>query len=115
MLVKTVQVNAFKCAIDSVKDILGEVTVLFSSKDGMILPAVDNAKKAFVYMRLQADKFEIYDVPADLTATFEIQNLYKIVKNAAAHRFNSISFVADGESLFVKLESTTIQAASPTT
>lgn len=97
MLVKTVQVNTFKAAIDSVKDILNEVSLYFHPVDGVTMPAVDTGKKAFVYLNMQPHRFEVFDVPEPITATFEISHLYKAVKNVSCHQYDNLSITVTDE------------------
>lgn len=104
MLVRTVQVNTFKSAIDSIKDILGEVTLVFHPTKGIILPAVDHGKRAFIHMQLEPSKFEIYDVKKVEQATFDISHLFRITKNAHAHGFNMITLSIESGALHVNLD-----------
>lgn len=111
MLVKTVQVNTFKSAIDSIKDILGEVTILFDPVQGLTVPAVDAGNKAFVHLNLKAERFEVYDVEVQESATFDISHLYKIVKNVASHRFDALSLSIEDNKLRVVMENTDVGAS----
>lgn len=110
MLVKTVQVNTFKSTIESIKDILGEVTMNFDSVTGMTMPAVDAGNKAFILLNMSACNFEIYDVPFPVSATFDIGHLYKIVKNVSSHSFNAMSLSITDDALNIVLENTEIGA-----
>lgn len=110
MLVKTVQVNTFKSAIESIKDILGEVTMNFDPVHGLTMPAVDAGNKAFVLLTMRACNFEIYDVSVYVSATFDIGHLYKIVKNVSSHSFNTMSFSVSDNTLNIILENTEIGA-----
>lgn len=103
MLVKTVQVNTFKHAIDSVKDVLGDVTFVFIPQRGIVMPAVDVGKKAFVHLFFDAKAFEIFDVDSHVSATFEIAHLYKIVKNASSHNFDVLSMQLTDNALQVHM------------
>ena len=111
MLVKTVQVNTFKYAIDSVKDILGEVSLVFHPDKGVIMPAVDAGKKAFVHLLLRAENFEIFRVDKQIVATFDIGHLYKIVKNVSSHSFDTLAMAVEDDMLKIHMENTTTSAS----
>lgn len=111
MLVKTVQVNTFKHAIDSVKDVLGDVTFVFIPRRGIVMPAVDVGKKAFVHLFFDAKAFEIFDVDTHTSATFEIAHLYKIVKNASSHNFDVLSLQLTDNALQVHMANSETDAS----
>lgn len=110
MLVKTVQVNTFKSAVDSVKDILGEVTMNFDPVNGLVMPAVDAGNKAFVHLSMPVDRFEVFDVTEHVSATFDITHLYKIVKNVSSHSFDALSLSVEDNILKVVMENTDVGA-----
>ena len=106
MLVKTMQVNTFKSAIDSVKDILGEVSMEFCPVQGVTMPAVDAGKKAFVCLQMPVTSFEVFDVPKLVLASFEISHLYKAVKNASSQCYNSLEIVVNDDVMSIHIHST---------
>lgn len=111
MLVKTVQVNTFRLAIDSIKDILGEVTLVFDPVQGLTIPAVDTGNNAFVHLNLKAERFEVYDIHEQESATFDISQLYKIVKNVTSHSFDALSLSLEDDKLKVVMENTDVGAS----
>jgi proliferating cell nuclear antigen PCNA len=111
MLLRTVQVNTFKAAIDSVKDILGEVTMEFHPTKGLSMPAVDAGKRAFVYLNMPVENFEVFQLPGIISATFEISHLYKAVKNVTSHNYNCLSLIVLDNVMKVFIENTETSAS----
>lgn len=67
--------------IDALKDILVDACVI-ATPEGMKICSMDQSETIFVFMRLNADKFESYkcDVPM-FNLGLNIQNMFKIMKN----------------------------------
>jgi DNA polymerase III sliding clamp (beta) subunit (PCNA family) len=60
---KTVQASAIRVLFESLKNILSDVNLLVT-KDGVKLVAMDGAKAAIVYLKLEASQFETIYVRA---------------------------------------------------
>jgi proliferating cell nuclear antigen len=78
---KTVQGNAFKLYVESLKELITEVNIEFD-KDGMKIVAIDMSQTVLVHSRLEAKNFEIYELNTNrLVVGVSILNLFKLTKS----------------------------------
>lgn len=58
--IKTIQASTFKQVIDALKEILMDVN-LEIDETGIKIVAMDNTHIVLIHLKLEADKFEIYE------------------------------------------------------
>lgn len=75
----TVQANAIRILIESLKDIINDVNIKFN-KDSIKITSVDGSKNAIIFLKLDKDKFEKFYVKDQFTAGINMTSLYKIIK-----------------------------------
>jgi proliferating cell nuclear antigen len=80
MHLKTIQASALKAVFEVLKDIINDVNVYFTA-DGIHVLSLDTARVTLVHMTLQADNFEEYECPQDVTAGLNMANMYKLLKS----------------------------------
>lgn len=80
--IKTVQTNAIKITFECLKNILPEVNMLIN-KDYIKLNATNASKTIFVFMKLDSEKFEDYELKnkkEPINIGINMINLYKPIK-----------------------------------
>lgn len=77
--IKTVQASAIRILVESIKDILTDVN-LHINEEGIKLIAMDGAKAAVVYLKLESNKFEKYLCLESFMAGINMASLFKILK-----------------------------------
>ncbi len=77
--VKTIQVNAFKTLIESLKDILTDVNIEFTEERIKIL-SMDSTQTILVHLKLDAANFEYYYCKNKTVVGVNMGNLFKIIK-----------------------------------
>lgn len=77
--VKTIQVNAFKTLIESLKDILQDVNIEFTEERIKIL-SMDSTQTILVHLKLDATNFEYYYCKNKTIVGVNMPNLFKIIK-----------------------------------
>lgn len=80
MHLKTIQASALKAVFEVLKDIINDVNVYFTSR-GVHILSLDTARVTLVHMTLQAENFEEYECPHDITAGLNMANMYKLLKS----------------------------------
>jgi len=79
MELKTVQSHAFKSLCDTLKDIVFDVPIIFNKK-GVFIKAMDVNKAAFIYMKLDKDKFDEYECDKEYIVGVNMANMHKFMK-----------------------------------
>ena len=77
--VKTIQVNAFKTLIESLKEILADVNIEFND-EGMKIITMDSTQTILVHLKLDAANFEHYYCKNKIFIGVNMGNLFKIIK-----------------------------------
>ena len=75
----TVQANAVRILVESLKDIINDVNIKFY-KDSIKIISVDGSKNAIVFLKLDKEKFEKFEVQENFTAGLNMTSLFKIIK-----------------------------------
>ena len=83
VFVKTGQTSTIRTLFESLKDILTEVNIEFT-EDGMRIMTFDVYKKALVYVKLEASRFESFYCPQPFTAAVTMSRMFKIIKTSRA-------------------------------
>lgn len=79
LLVKTVQANVFSLLNEALKDILYEVNFKFT-ETGIVIKAMNISHSQFVYLNLEASKFETYVCKRPITVGIDMVYLYKLIR-----------------------------------
>lgn len=77
--IKTVQASVFKQVIDALKEILMDVNLEFDDT-GMRIVALDNTHVVLVHLKLDADKFELYNCEKKLYVGVNMLKLHMLIK-----------------------------------
>lgn len=80
MYLKTVQAIAFKSLLEVLKEIINDVNVYFDAT-GMKIVAFDVARVTLVYVKLDAENFEEYSCPTNVTLGINVTNTFKLLKS----------------------------------
>jgi proliferating cell nuclear antigen len=78
-LMHTVQSHALRCTIESLKDVLLDVSVHISP-DGMKICTLDYSKTAIVYLKIDASKCETFHCEKEMSIGISVTSLFKLVK-----------------------------------
>lgn len=76
---ETVQSSAIKTLSEALKEVLVDVCMTFDEK-GIKIVTVDQSKIAFVHLKLDANKFEVYHCKKYMTIGLSVVSLYKLLK-----------------------------------
>ena len=76
----TVQANPIRILIESLKDILNDVNINFTL-EGIKITSIDGSKNAIIFLKLEKEKFEIYELIETFTAGLNMNSFYKIIKS----------------------------------
>jgi proliferating cell nuclear antigen len=101
---RTVQSNAIRILIESLKNILSDVNIQISP-DGIKILAMDGAKVAVVHLKLDSQQFEYFDCSIPVKIGINMLSLHKILKSVKNN--DIITFYIKRESsseLNVKIE-----------
>lgn len=79
LLIKTVQANVFSLLNEGLKDILYEVNFKFTP-EGIIIKAMNTSHSQFVYLNLEASKFETYQCKSPITIGVDMVYMYKLIR-----------------------------------
>tara|TARA_Y100000590_G_scaffold444530_1_gene575386 strand:+ start:3207 stop:4016 length:810 start_codon:yes stop_codon:yes gene_type:complete len=79
LVIKTVQVSAFKTLIEALKEILTDANFEFE-KNGIKLIAMDTTHTVLVHLKLLAEKFEYYYCPNRVVLGINMMNYFKLIK-----------------------------------
>lgn len=77
--IKTVQTNPIKQLFEGLKDILTDANIEISPS-GIRTRTMDSAKTAYVHLKLDADKFDVYKCHQKTVLGVNMNNLYKLLK-----------------------------------
>lgn len=75
----TVQANAIRILVESLKDIINDVNIKFYH-DSIKIISVDGSKNAIVFLKLDKEKFENFYVQDTFIAGINMTSFYKIIK-----------------------------------
>jgi proliferating cell nuclear antigen len=79
---KTVQSNAIKVLLDSLKDILDD-TVIRIDSEGFKIITMDGTKAVIVHLKLNADSFEEFECKEPTTIALNIPHIHRFLKTIA--------------------------------
>jgi proliferating cell nuclear antigen PCNA len=79
MFMRTVQSNPIRTLSEALKEILIDVNIHFD-KTGVRIMTMDQKKVAFVHLKLDAEKFDNYYCPEQITIGVNMISLHKLLK-----------------------------------
>ena len=79
LVIKTVQVSAFRTLVEALKEILTDANYEFN-KTGMKLIAMDTSHTVLVHLKLLSEKFEYYYCPERVVVGLNMINYFKLIK-----------------------------------
>ena len=79
---KTVQSGALRTLVEVLKDVLNDVTLMFSEEGAKII-AMDGSHVALIHMFLEADRFELYKCKKNINVGLSMQSWYKLMKTVS--------------------------------
>ena len=94
--IQTVQANAIRILIESLKDILNDVNIIFL-QDSIKITSMDGSKNAIVFLKLDKEKFETYQVKEKFMAGVNMTSFFKIIKSMK--NSDSIRFYINNDNL----------------
>ena len=104
---KTTQTASIKIVIDAINSLLTDANFVFypnnneeDNKGGIVLKEVNKTGKILVYMRLHADKFDVYNYnygKKKLTLGVDINNLSKCLK--CMSNFDTMTWLVDEDDI----------------
>jgi proliferating cell nuclear antigen PCNA len=77
---ETIQTNVIKVLFESLKELLGDVNMVFTP-EGVRICEIDDFETLMVDLFLDKDKLEDYYCPQTIEIGISIPNLYKVLKN----------------------------------
>ena len=77
--VKTVQSGAFRILVESLKEILTDINIIFD-QSGIKLIATDNSQIVLIHMKLLCENFEEYYCEKKTNIGLNMNNLFKLIK-----------------------------------
>jgi len=77
--IKTIQASTFKQVIDALKEILMDVN-LEIDETGIKIVAMDNTHIVLIHLKLEADKFEIYECEKKIYVGINMLRLHALIK-----------------------------------
>tara|TARA_X000001036_G_scaffold436690_2_gene480360 strand:+ start:1254 stop:2066 length:813 start_codon:yes stop_codon:yes gene_type:complete len=93
--VQTVQATSIKVLFDSLKDILTDVNIHFTSSGTMWIKAMDSSHVALIYLCLESENFETFYVSApDIVCGVNMTSLSKLIKTITPQ--DTVSFKMRG-------------------
>jgi proliferating cell nuclear antigen len=81
-LMHSVQSHALKCMVESLKDVLIDVS-LHLSEEGIKICTLDFSRTAIVYMKIDANKCEEFFCPNPMSVGISVASLFKLIKTVA--------------------------------
>ena len=79
---RTIQASALKSVFETLKDIINDVNVYFTSKGVQIL-TLDTARVTLVHLFMAAENFEEYECLEPVTAGMNMANMFKLLKSVS--------------------------------
>jgi proliferating cell nuclear antigen PCNA len=79
---RTVQANAIKVLLDSIKEVIDE-TVIYVDESGFKIVQMDCSHSVLVHVRLDADSFTLFECPEPTTISLDIRYMQKMIKTIA--------------------------------
>ena len=84
--IKTIQASTFKQVIDALKEILMDVN-LEIDETGIKIVAMDNTHIVLIHLKLEADKFEIYECEKKIYVGINMLRLHALIKTITNNEF----------------------------
>jgi proliferating cell nuclear antigen len=104
MYLKTVQAAAIRTLSEASKEVLADVNIYFD-KTGWRIMDIDPSNTAFVYLKLDSDKFDNYYCPTPIPVDVSMISLHKLLKTI--NNSDIITFFIeknDSQRLGIKIE-----------
>jgi len=79
---RTVQANAIKVLLDSIKEVIDE-TVIFIDEAGFKIVQMDGSQSVLVHVKLDSDSFTLFECPEPTTISLDIRYMQKMIKTIA--------------------------------
>lgn len=92
--VKTIQSNAIRTLFEVLKDVLTDVTLIFDPS-GIKIMAMDANHIALIHMKLDADKFEVFECSKKCSLGISMPSLYKLIKTI--NNSDTVTFFYDDD------------------
>lgn len=103
--IQTVQVSAMKTLVETLKDLLTDA-IIEASPDGLKIIAMDNSHVAMVHLKLEADRFELFECTRpSVQLSVNMLDLNKLMKTVGNSDTLSI-YVEDEDmnNLYIQIE-----------
>jgi len=92
--IKTIQASTFKQVIDALKEILMDVN-LEIDETGIKIVAMDNTHIVLIHLKLEADKFEIYECEKKTYVGINMLRLHALIKTITNNDILSLYILKD--------------------
>jgi proliferating cell nuclear antigen len=92
--IKTIQASTFKQVIDALKEILMDVN-LEIDETGIKIVAMDNTHIVLIHLKLEADKFEIYECKKKTYVGINMLRLHALIKTITNNDILSLYILKD--------------------
>ncbi len=79
MYLRTTQASTMRTLSEALKEVLTDSNIFFS-ESGLRITSTDNGKKAFVYLKLNAENFQNFHCPKHITIGVNMLSLHKLLK-----------------------------------
>lgn len=104
MFFRTVQSSAIRTLSEALKEILTDVNIHFD-KTGLRIMTMDQNKIAFVHLKLDAEKFENFHCPNQITVGVNMISLHKLLKTISNSDIITFYILkSDEQKLGIKIE-----------
>jgi len=92
--IKTIQASTFKQVIDALKEILMDVN-LEIDETGIKIVAMDNTHIVLIHLKLEAEKFEIYECEKKIYVGINMLRLHALIKTITNNDILSLYILKD--------------------
>lgn len=103
LYITTVQSNAIRVLIESLKDILTDVNMHINNQ-GIKIISMDGSKSAIIHLKLLASQFEVFNCKEEMNIGINMLSLFKILKSIKNNDVISFYIEKDTTKLNIKLE-----------
>jgi proliferating cell nuclear antigen len=110
MRLKTIQASAIKSVFEVLKDIINDVNVYFTP-EGVRIVTLDTARVTLIHMTLEAENFEEYACPENVSAGLNMINVYKLLKSITAQDTLTLE-ISGRDAMDILIENTTKKSST---
>jgi proliferating cell nuclear antigen len=85
MYVKTVQGGALRSLFETLSHVIHDVNMVWEQGNGMKILTIDGARNALVFLKLDAESWDMFHCPQHLITGVNMCSVWKLLKTASPH------------------------------